>query len=348
MPTQDRTSFESLKPDWIALGERGRNIFGSWEWASIWWKHFGRDRPLFIEAIPSRDGRLLAIVPLYLASARPAGVVRFVGDGLGDELGMICARDERSAAASALAHTLKNAPWRWDVFLGENCLGDVPWDSVPGTRVLRHASSPTLRTDGLQWDEFLRSRSANFRGQALRFERRLHKEFDVRFRLADDPDRLQGDLAALFRLHEARWQGRSLAFRNREAFHREFADKALQRGWLRLWFLELDGRTVAAQYGFRFAGIESYYQSGREPSLGSRSIGFVLLIHTLKQALDDGVEEYRFLRGGDAYKRRFANEDSGVKTIGIGRGLLGKTALLGAAAVADFGPLRRVLRRFLP
>src|SRR3712207_8266564 len=46
------------------------------------------------------------------------------------------------------------------------------------------------------------------------------------------------------RLHEARWAGRggsgSLNARTRR-FHEQFAALALERGWLRLWTLELDG-----------------------------------------------------------------------------------------------------------
>ena len=40
-------------------------------------------------------------------------------------------------------------------------------------------------------------------------------------------------------------------------FHYEFATQALHHGWLRVWFLEIDGRPVAALHGFRFADAES-------------------------------------------------------------------------------------------
>ena len=56
---------------------------------------------------------------------------------------------------------------------------------------------------------------------------------------------------------------------------------ALERGWLRLWVLEADGKAVAAWYGFRFAQIDWYYQSGRDPDWERQSVGFVLLAHTI-------------------------------------------------------------------
>src|SRR5439155_1798028 len=141
-------------------------------------------------------------------------------------------------------------------------------------------AAPLLRwTSG--WDEFLGSRSANLRQQVGRRERHLRREHRVRFRLTD-PDLLEGDLDTLFRLHRAI---RPRSDFGPEAFHRDFAAVALERGWLRLWILELDNRPAAAWYGFRIGGVETYYQAGRDPSLDPLSVGFVLLTHTIRVAL---------------------------------------------------------------
>jgi hypothetical protein len=115
------------------------------------------------------------------------------------------------------------------------------------------------------------SRSPNLRQQVRRRERRLARAHDLHYRLADDPTPLQRDLDTLFALHTARWGPRS-TFGAREAFHREFATHALAQGWLRLWFLELDGRPRAAWYGFRFGGAESYCRAtARLSSTASRT-----------------------------------------------------------------------------
>ena len=123
-------------------------------------------------------------------------------------------------------------------------------------------------------------------------------------------------------LHARRWgPTESDAFTGRRrAFHHEWAACALENGWLRLWVLEADGAAVAAWYGFRYAQTESFYQSGRDPAWGSRSVGFVLLAHTIREAANDGMREYRFLRGGEAYKDRFADGDAPVETVLMGAG----------------------------
>jgi CelD/BcsL family acetyltransferase involved in cellulose biosynthesis len=148
---------------------------------------------------------------------------------------------------------------------------------------------------------------------------------------------LHEDLDLLFALHNARWPNAPSAFARHESFHREFAACALESGWLRLWFMEVDRTPVAAWYGFRFAGVEFGYQSGRDPALEDRSVGFVLMVHSMREALHDGIREYRFLRGGEPYKRRFASEDRQVETIGWSRGLVGAAALQTAMALERSG-----------
>jgi hypothetical protein len=104
--------------------------------------------------------------------------------------------------------------------------------------------------------------------------RRLAREFDVSYRLSDEPARLQSDLDTLFARHAARWNTASSAFAGeRMAFHRAFAEHAQELGWLRLWIAESGDQPVAAWYGFRFAGVESYYQMGRDPSWDRSAAG---------------------------------------------------------------------------
>jgi CelD/BcsL family acetyltransferase involved in cellulose biosynthesis len=334
---------DPLGGEWSRLAARATNIFGTWEWASVWRSHFKRGCPILTTVI-SRDEDLIAVVPLYLSRGRLVRVIRVVGGGPGDELGPVCGPEDRMEVARALGGALRGIPWGWDIFLGERFPQDDAWTDVLGGRLVRSWPSPVLRFDCADWDEFLRSRSRNLRQQVLRFERRLRREHRVHYRLSDDADRLDADLDLLFTLHRARWRGSSSAFVAHEPFHREFAACALERGWLRLWFLELDGTAVAAWYGFRFGGAEFAYQSGRELSLEARSIGFVLNIHAMREALHDGVHEYRFLRGGEAYKSRFANEDGGLVTIGLAQNLMG-TAGLGIARSLGRSQLARTTVR---
>jgi CelD/BcsL family acetyltransferase involved in cellulose biosynthesis len=324
----------SLRAEWAALAERSGNLFATWEWADVWWRHYGDGKRQLLLTCGAPDGRLTAIVPLVLDRERPVRVARFIGHGAADELGPICAPEEAPAAMAAIAAARLSAADRWHVLLAERLPGAHPWPSLLRGAELQRDSSPDVDIAGLDWDAYLATRSSNFRSQVRRKERKLQRERDLTYRLSDDPARLDADMETLFRLHRARWgEEASGAFdERREAFHGEFARVALERGWLRLWMAESEGRTVAAWYGFRFGGAEWYYQFGRDPEWDRYSVGLVLLAHTLREAANDGLDRYRLLRGGEGYKDRFATGDPGIVTVAVPRGVPGRVAVAGARA----------------
>lgn len=333
-------SLESLRDEWVGLAEQTGNIFATWEWNSIWWQHHGRGRSLCTYACRASDGTVKAILPLYVSADRPMRLIRFLGHGDSDHLAPICAPEDRGSAARALRQALRAQGA--DLFIGENVPAANGWATLLGGKVLRRTGSPVLRFDGLGWESLLASRSSNTRSQIRRRERKLAREHDVRFRLADDRDRLDEDLDILFALHGARWDKGGSPFGEVADFHREFAHCAFDKGWLRLWVLEVDGAPVSAWYGFRLNGAESYYQAGRDPNWNHLSVGFVLLTHTIRAALEDGAREYRFLQGAESYKYRFTDDDLGLETIGVSQSLLGRTAL---AAMSVAPPLATIGRR---
>jgi CelD/BcsL family acetyltransferase involved in cellulose biosynthesis len=334
----------AAREEWTALAERAGNLFATWEWADAWWRVYGGERPLVLTGCRDEHGNLVAILPLYVAARGPVRMLRFIGHGPADQLGPVCAPEHRRDVADALLRLLAERPGRWNVMLGERLAPAEGWTGMLGATVVHREESPTLLVGGRNFDEFLASRSKNFREQVRRRARKLAREHDVAFRLSD-PDRLDADLETLFRLHDARWSGSEDATSafdgSRQEFHSAFARSALGRGWLRLWVLEVDGQAVAAWYGFRFAQIDWYYQSGRDPLWERQSVGFVLLAHTIAAAFDDGMLEYRLLRGGEGYKDRFASDDPGLETVALAHGLVGRAAL----AAARSGVARKVVAR---
>lgn len=322
---------EGANTDWSELAEQVGNIFGTPEWATTWWRHFGAGRRLLATECRSREGRLVAVLPLYLWRGRPLRVVRLVGHHAGDQLGPVCLARDRPAVAEALAAALVDCDA--DIFVGEQMACAEGWGGLLSAKTLVREGSPILQLEEPDWEGFLASCSRNLRSQIRTRERKLMRTHDVRYRMTASRSELEADLDTLFALHRLRWQGKPTSFMTDESFHREFAACALERDWLRLWFLEIDSVPRAAWYGFRFGGIESFYQGGRDPSWDPYSTGFLVLIHSIREALADGMSEYRFLRGEEEYKYRFASSDPGLETIGLSRGLTSRAAL-GAALLA--------------
>jgi CelD/BcsL family acetyltransferase involved in cellulose biosynthesis len=345
---RDGGDLQSLRGDWSELARTSDNIFSTWEWADCWWRHYGGARRAMPLACVDGEGRTVAILPLCVERRGPLRIARLIGHGPADELGPVCAPADRAAALTALPAARVAAPEPWSVLLAERLAADLGWSPPRGARALRHESSPLVAIAGLDWDGYLATRSSNFRSQVRRKERKLQREHGLAYRLCDDQERLDGDLDALFELHDQRWgdEGSGAFDETRQAFHRDFARVALERGWLRLWIAEIDGRPVAAWHGFRYAGAELYYQSGRDPEWERSSVGLVLMAHTLRSAIEDGMDSYRLLRGGEAYKERFATGDPGVDTIAVPASPLGRLTTLAASAAIDLpGPAGRAVRR---
>jgi CelD/BcsL family acetyltransferase involved in cellulose biosynthesis len=332
--------------DWRRLAAAAPNPFTSWEWTSAWWRHFGDERELRAFRCLAPDGSVAAILPLQIASSHGLRVLRFIGHRPADELAPLCAPEDRPAVAAAFGRALADGGG-WDIALAERLPENDAWSAGLGGRVLRREPSPEIELETDDWDEFLAARSSNFRQQVRKFERRLVRDHGLRYRLADDPLRLEEDMESLFRLHHARWGDETTAFpRELVPFHLDLAAEALRAGWLRLWFAELEGRPAAAWYGFRLGGADWFYQQGRDPAWERSSVGFVLTTHTIREAVGDGMRRYRFLLGGEEYKARFATSEPSVETVALAATARGTVALAGVRAIRRLpaGARRRVGR----
>lgn len=312
-------SLDALRDEWRELAATRGGIFATWEWADAWWRHFGADRELLLHACRDGEGRLIAVLPLYAWRRRWPRVIRFLGHGPGDELGPVHLPGAEATAAGGMGVAL--AGLSWSIVLAEQLPGGERWTELLGGSTWRRESSPVLTIPAGGWPAYLASRSANFRQQLRRRLRDMEASGRLAFRLADATS-LQSDLDTLFSLHRERWAGRATDFAD-SPFHRELARIALDRGWLRLWILELDERPVAAWHGFHVDGVTNYYQAGRDPAHDRLSVGFVLLAHTIERAIAEGAREYRFGRGAEPFKFRFTDADSGLDTVALTRGTAG-------------------------
>jgi dTDP-4-amino-4,6-dideoxygalactose transaminase len=326
------TSIDELRDEWSRLALRARNLFATPEWTETWCRHLLGDRRLELLAFRSASGRLVGVQPLYVHSERPLRILRVAGHGPGEDLGPACAPEDRRQVARALVREL--AGMRGGLLVAEHVSAEAGWAALTHGHVVRSEASPAVVPGPDGWHGLLASRT-HIRKEIARQQRRLAALGDLRYRLGGaSAEELQRDLGTLFALHGAVF-GDDSRFLAHERFHREFAEIARTRGWLRMWFLELDERPIAAWYGFRYAGVECDYQGGRDPAWERFSVGTVLISHAMRAAFDDGIGEYRLLRGSESYKRRFATHDRGLETLVIGRGPVGGVAAAAAAVVPE-------------
>jgi CelD/BcsL family acetyltransferase involved in cellulose biosynthesis len=131
-----------------------------------------------------------------------------------------------------------------------------------------------------------------------------------------------------------------------EDFHRDLAPLLARRGWLRLYRMFVDGRSVAAVYGLELSGRFYYYQSGMDPAWSARSPGLVLLGKTIEDAYARGLGDYDFLRGTEQHKLDWASDRR--ETCALRLRAPGLRSEAGAAAEEAFRMARDAARAIAP
>jgi CelD/BcsL family acetyltransferase involved in cellulose biosynthesis len=316
---RDVARFRALKEEWNELlADSAANcIFLTWEWLYTWWCHLAEDRKLHLMLVRN-EGRLIALAPLSRRSGRwkrlmPFPALEFLGVGSvgSDYLDIIIRRGEERRAIAALADCLGENKLMVDfsqVAASAHAVELTQELKRRGWTMHRRPTDlcPYINLAGQTWESYLGILSPAHRYNLRRRLRNLDKRGSVSFERALSEEQCAEGIKSVVALHELRWKDRGQpgVFRDPRVvdFHRELSLLALQRGWLRLYTLRLDGKTVAAWYGFNYHGVISFYQTGFDPAWYKYSVGLVMMGLAIKAALEEGAQVYDFLRGDESYK----------------------------------------------
>jgi CelD/BcsL family acetyltransferase involved in cellulose biosynthesis len=315
---------EEWIPGWEAILRENRSlsVFSTPEWLGSWWKAFGSERRMLAFAFSTEDQELVALAPFYFDhfhSSLFGGLahLRLIGDGSGDSdnLDLIARRGFEERCARALLCQLREHQ-NWDIC----SLSTVAAGSLV-VRILKHelerANWPlfarTCPSSAIQlpgsWAQYVEQLSPNFRPLVTRYPRKLASRYQVRIRRCESPEDLAKGLEILFSLHTKRWnlanQSGSFGSDERKEFYQEMSHRFLQRGWLELWLLELNGIVAAAQFCFRYNDTVSILQEGFDPQFAADKVGYALRAAMLKHFIEIGVQRYDFLGGIAAHKQNW-------------------------------------------
>jgi CelD/BcsL family acetyltransferase involved in cellulose biosynthesis len=327
---ENADEFDRLRGEWNALLEESaaNGVFLTFEWLRTWWKHLAGGRKLSMVALrnDSNDGNdgnnLVGLAPLAI---RPAGLQRlfpfrcseFLGSGTAgsDYLDLIVQKTSEDEVVEALVKYFSSTNRMLE--FGQLKAGSLAarlarslerrgWRSTT-TPV---GTCPKIDLRGHTWTSYLANLTSEHRYNVRRKTNALSKNFAVTFERVETEAQRGPALRALIDLHRKRWleHGASDAFHTAGhlAFHEEFTRLALERGWLRLDILRLNGQPASAIYALRYGPSFSFYQSGFDPQYGKYSVGLVAMAMSIQSAIAEGAEEYDFLHGTEAYKFHWA------------------------------------------
>jgi CelD/BcsL family acetyltransferase involved in cellulose biosynthesis len=90
-------------------------------------------------------------------------------------------------------------------------------------------------------------------------------------------------------------------------------------GPLRLSFLTLDTRRIAASVFFETDDSILYYNAGLSPEARSLSPGVVMVERLVQRALETGKRRFDFLRGNEPYKYEWGAVDEPIQRLLVRR-----------------------------
>jgi CelD/BcsL family acetyltransferase involved in cellulose biosynthesis len=326
---EDLDGLADVEEQWRRLAEARGNAFLSPDWFRCWFAEYSESGEPLVAALVGQDGSCRGLIPLALARSGRPRVCRLAGANLGDCFRPVAAEGDDREVASAAGEALGGISDRWGVIALDHVEEAEAWvESLAEGTGLR-LKGRSREASGLpwidlasygDWEGYLASRTSHLRKRLRQLDRRLDRDHDVSVRRTESPETLEADIDTLFDLHDRRWQDESsLASPRARSFHRAFAAAALERGWLRLWFLELDEEPVASWYGWRLGDRYSFYNGGFDPAHSKLSPGMVLLARVLESAFEEGARTFDFLLGDESYKSRFADETRPVHDVTLAR-----------------------------
>lgn len=307
-----------LAGEWLALWKScpSATPFQAPGWLIPWVKFFGNNQ---LRALSLRqDGQLVALAIFFTFKPEHCASRELVlaGSGISDYLDILAQPGFERRAVAEFFGWLKRNQELWEICdFQELRSGSALLEVEPpiGWLEEKTAQSICLVLDLPKRLEDMATVVPKRMLEKLEYyRRRIGKSGEVQMETATQENfgRL---FDALIALHSRRWnqngQSGVLAESMLQNFHHEAADQFLRCGALRLYGLLLNGRVVAALYGFRSGRRLFYYLGGFDPELSQLSPGTVLIGHAIEQSIREGAGEFDFLRGQEKYKYAWGAKD---------------------------------------
>src|SRR5690606_36151748 len=149
--------------------------------------------------------------------------------------------------------------------------------------------------------------SRNHRQKLRRNRRKLDEQFPERWTIIQvtTSDELNETFIHLVRLHQTHWKamGEPGTFHNadQKAYYHELMHSMLENDWLRLYRLDIDNMPCAVYYCYHYLGRAYLQIVGVDRDVTDIPLGYILLEHSIMQAIQEGCHEFTFMWGEQSY-----------------------------------------------
>ena len=321
---EDFKDFEFYREQWEKLleGLPADSPFLTFEWLSIWWKHYQADKKL-MGMVFKEGSEILGIIPLMIYRETlkfyPLRKISFVGRGYSDRADLIIGKD-KGKVVDALIEFFSDDFRNWDIIH----LEQIP-EKSDSLDMLRHCA----RKRGLLfecWEKTIcpyitlnqeqarnmEKRDVPFRKEIRKQVRRLQDMGKVSFSRSIFHKNIEAliDTAASVDRKSHKFEEGKTMFTNpvTREYLRDIAEIFTRRKWLDFATLELDDVPIAYEYHFRYKERIFAYTGSYDQTYASFGPGTGIMYRLVQDSIDLGLREYDLLQGGHEYKWRWTDQ----------------------------------------
>jgi CelD/BcsL family acetyltransferase involved in cellulose biosynthesis len=319
----DSSAFARLEGEWNDAVERAGipHPFLRHEWVSAWWEAFGAGRRLHILTV-RRSGSIVAIAPLVFERSYMYGLpvrrLRLLHNDHTPRADVIVA-DRSDATYRALWQGILESSSRWDVLQLNQLVSDstsaamfTKFASAEGrlTGVWKSGAAPYAVLPAT-WDIYMTGLGSKFRQNLRNRFKRLSQIGDPTFEVLSDPSEIKSSCDDAERLEPSGWkhsEGTAIACNpGVRRFYSLLAERASECRWLRLLFLSVNGRRIAASFAAIYDRRLFLLKTGYDPEFAQCSPFKLLTSFAVRHAFESGLTELDFLGDTEPWKLEWTN-----------------------------------------
>jgi len=329
---RDYDSFVALEQEWNDAVDRAclPHPFLRHEWMRTWWDSFGvpsaraarsgqAGRQLHIVLVREGD-RIVGIAPLMRESAvlyaLPVRRLALMANDHTPRTDFVVAGNE-DEIYRAIWNSLAGEIDQWDVLQ----LTQLPHTSrtIPAMSRLassehlpigtwKSTNSPFLELAGT-WESYWASLPAKFRSNVRNRLTRLNQISTPALEILSEKAAISAALDDAWRLEASGWKDKERTSITSDPavkrFYTLLAERAVDRGWLRLLFLTSGGRRIAVSYSALYDGRLFLVKTGHDREFHACSPFKVLTYLAAQEAYAQGLREIDFLGDSEPWKHEW-------------------------------------------
>ena len=277
----------------------------------MWWHHFGNGSEPYIVSIRHKD-RLIGVAPLWTHGK----TARLVGEGnVCDYLDFVVAPDKAHVFYGHLLDHLKregitrlvlkqlrpdSSVFAYLIPVAEKMGCEIAFEPIEQSYELDLPRS---------WDSYLNVLTGKERHEIRRKFRRLHEAGHINYRTVDEFTAVRSEMETFLTLFKSNRADKS-AFMTEQmnSFFRDLALAMAKDRIVKLSFLEIDGKPIAAVMCFDYQSTMYLYNNGYDRQYRSLSVGLLCKVLNIKESIQSGKKTYDLLKGSEPYKHRLGGK----------------------------------------